>query len=93
MSEVSIQKAMQAFLKKSKLKNGIQSVQIEEIWNDLMGVTVSKYTDKIKIIGQTLFITTKIAPLKNELLYQRETIIEKVNAALGEKIIKQVVIN
>ena len=69
MGEVSLQEAMQEFLKKSRLKNGIQAIQIEDVWEQLMGVTIAKYTDSIKIIGHTLFITSSVAPLKNELLY------------------------
>ncbi len=92
MAELSLQDAIQAFLKKSKLKNGIQAVQIEEIWEQLMGKTIAKYTDSIKIIGNTLFITSAVAPLKNELMYQKEQIIQRVNEALQEKVIKEVVI-
>ncbi len=90
--ELSIGDAMQQFLKKSKLRTGIQAVQIEEVWEKIMGKTVAKYTDKIQIIGSTLFVTTTVAPLKNELLYQKEKIIERVNEALAEKVIKEVVI-
>jgi hypothetical protein len=39
-----------------------------------------------------LFISSTVAPLKNELLYQKEKIIERVNEALGEKVITEVVI-
>ena len=92
MGEMSLQEAMQQFLKNSKLKQGIQAMQIEEVWEKIMGKTVSKYTDKIQIIGSSLFITTTVAPLKNELLYQKEKIIERVNEALGEKVIDDVVI-
>ncbi len=92
MGEVSLQEAMQEFLKKSRLKNGIQAIQIEDVWEQLMGVTIAKYTDSIKIIGHTLFITSSVAPLKNELLYQKDTIIQRVNEALGEDLIKEVVI-
>ena len=67
-------------------------MQIEEVWEQLMGKTIAKYTDKIQIINNTLFITTHVAPLKNELIYQREMIIKRVNEALGERIIKEVVI-
>ncbi|RYF89083.1 MAG: DUF721 domain-containing protein, partial [Chitinophagaceae bacterium] len=70
----------------------MQAMQIEEVWEQIMGKTVAKYTDKIQIIGTTLFITTNVAPLKNELLYQRDIILQRVNEALGEKIIKEVVI-
>lgn len=92
MAELSFQEAMQQFLKHSRLKTGIQAMQIEEVWEHIMGKTVAKYTDKIQIIGSTLFVTSTVAPLKNELLYQKEKIIERVNEALGEKVIKDVVV-
>lgn len=87
-----MQEAMQQFLKKSKLKQGLMAAQIEEIWETLMGKTISKYTDKIEIFGKTLFIYTSVAPLKNELMYQKENICKRVNEALGENIISEVVI-
>jgi hypothetical protein len=92
MAEISIQEAMQQFLKHSRLKYGIQAVQIEEVWAEIMGQTIAKYTDKIRLTGSTLFVTTSVAPLKNELLYQKDVIIKRVNEALGEKVIKEVVI-
>lgn len=92
MSEFSMQDAIQEFLKKSRLKGDIQALQIEDVWEKIMGKTIAKYTDKIHIVNHTLFISSTVAPLKNELLYQKEKIIELVNEALGEKVIKEVVI-
>jgi hypothetical protein len=92
MAELSMAEAMQLFLKKSKLKTGIQAVQIEEVWERIMGKTVAKYTDKIQIFGSKLYVTTAIAPLKNELTYQKEKIIEMVNKELGEVVISEVII-
>jgi hypothetical protein len=92
MAEISLQEAIKQFLQKSKLKTGIQALRIEDIWEEIMGKTIAKYTDKIQIINSTLFITTTVAPLKNELLYQKEKIMERVNEALGEMTIKEVVI-
>jgi hypothetical protein len=92
MSEFSMQDAIKQFLKQSRIKHGIQALQIEDAWEQIMGKTIAKYTDKIQIINQTLFINTSVAPLKNELLFQKDKIIERVNEALGEKVIKEVVI-
>jgi hypothetical protein len=92
MSELSLAEAMKEFLKKSRLKTGIQALQIEDAWEKIMGKTIAKYTDKIEIIGSTLFISSTVAPLKNELLYQKTKIIERVNEALGERVITEVVI-
>ncbi|MDP4285742.1 MAG: DUF721 domain-containing protein [Bacteroidota bacterium] len=90
--EVSMGEALKEFLKKSRLKSGIQALQIEEAWETIMGKTIANYTDKIEIIKSTLFISTSVAPLKNELLYQKAKIIERVNEALGEKVITEVVV-
>ncbi len=92
MAEISLGEALQLFLSKSKLKTGIQAVQIKEVWEELMGKTIAKYTDNIQIIGSTLFITTQVAPLRNELMFQKENIITRVNEKLGSTVIKEVVI-
>ena len=57
-----------------------------------MGKTIAKYTDKIQLINNTLFVTTSVAPLKNELLFQKEKIIERINEAMKEKVVKEVVV-
>ena len=93
MGQVSIGDAIQQFLKGSRLKGDIQALQIEELWEKLMGKTIARYTSKIYIINQTLFITTTVAPLKQELSYQREKIKLRVNEALGANTIQEVVIN
>jgi hypothetical protein len=92
MSEYSLGDAMKAFLDKSRLKSGIKALQIEQVWAEVMGKTIAKYTDKLEIVKQTLFIHTSVGPLKNELYYQKDKIIERVNEAMGEKVITTVVI-
>ena len=87
-----MQDALKQFLNQSKLKGDIQALQIEEVWDKLMGKTISKYTDSIKIIHHTLIITTHVAPLKQELLFQKENIIQRVNEALGEGVVREVLI-
>ena len=92
MGEFSMQDAIKQFLKQSRIKGGIQALQIEEVWEQIMGKTIARYTDNIQIINQTLFISSSVAQLKNELLYQKDKIIERVNEALGDKVINELVI-
>jgi predicted nucleic acid-binding Zn ribbon protein len=92
MGEFSMQDAIKQFLKQSRIKGGIQALQIEEVWEQIMGKTIARYTDNIQIINQTLFISSSVAQLKNELLYQKDKMIERVNEALGDKVINEVVI-
>ena len=90
--QVTIGEALKDFLNKSRLKTGVQSVQLEEEWEKIMGKTISNYTDKIHIYNNTLFISTSVAPLRTELVYQKEKIIQRVNEAFGEKVINEVVV-
>ena len=92
MSEYSLVDAMKQFLNQSRLKGDILALQIDEVWEKIMGKTIARYTDKIEIHGHTLYILTTVAPLKQELLYKKERIIELVNEAMGEKLIREVVI-
>ena len=92
MAEFKLGDALKQFVQNSKLKNGIRAAQIEEVWLELMGNTISKYTDKIYIFDQKLFIETSVGPLKNELGFQKHQIIERVNEKMGEKIITDVII-
>lgn len=92
MGEFSLGDAIQQFLNKSRLKGDIQALQIEDVWEQVMGKTVSRYTDKLQLFGGKLIITTQVAPLKQELAYQKEKIIQRVNEALGQKVVTEVVI-
>ena len=92
MAQMQIGEALRDFLNKSKLKNGLRAVQIESIWEEIMGKTIARYTDKIQIINTTLFIYTSMGALKQELIYQKPKIIERINEALHEKIITDVVV-
>ena len=54
MGTFKLGEALKEFIQGSKLKNGLRSAQIEEVWLEMMGVTIAKYTDKIYIFDQKL---------------------------------------
>ena len=92
MGQYKIGDAIKQYLSQSRIKGDIQALQIEELWEKIMGQTIARYTESLKIINRTLFITTTVAPLKQELIYQKEKIKLRVNEALGTNDIQEVVI-
>ena len=84
--------AIKRFLDESRIKGNIQAMQIEELWEQIMGKTIARYTDKLQIINDTLIITTQVAPLKQELIFQKEKIIQRVNEAMGQKLVSKIVV-
>jgi hypothetical protein len=92
MGTYHIGDALKDVVSKSRLKNGLRAAQIGEIWEEVMGKTIAKYTEKLEIINQTLFVTTHVAALKNELHFQKDLIIQRINEKFGEKVISNIVI-
>ena len=92
MGEYSMAEAIQQFLNQSRIKGSIQALQVEDVWEQIMGKTIANYTDSIRIIDKTLFITTAVAPLKHELIFQKEKIKFRVNEALGQKVVEEIVV-
>jgi hypothetical protein len=92
MSEYSLGDALQKFLDESRLKGSVQALRIAEAWEQIMGKTIAKHTDKLQIFGDKLIISTSVAPLKQELNYQKDKIILRVNEALGKQVIKEVIV-
>lgn len=92
MGQYSLNDAIKLYLNKSRIKGSIQALQIEDVWEAVMGKTVARYTASLKVINKTLYVTTHVAPLKQELVYQKEKIKQRVNETLGERAIEEVVI-
>lgn len=92
MGEYSMQKAIQTFLEKSRFKSDIQVLQIESVWEEIMGKTVARYTEKIELVQGSLFITTTVAPLKQELSFQKDQIAKRINERLNEYVVRTVII-
>lgn len=89
---IPIADALKQFLRTSRLGSGLRSVQISEIWANVMGQSIARSTDRIELVNRTLFISTAVAPLKSELHFSRELIKKRLNEALGEAIIDEVVV-
>lgn len=90
---ITLGDALKKFLDKSKIKNSIQSIQIEEHWLKVMGATIANMTDRIEIKNGSLFIYSSVASLKNELVFQKDLILQRINESVGEEIVREVVIH
>lgn len=89
---IPIGQVLQQFLRKSRMRNDIRSIQVGDVWEKVVGKTIAAYTDRVQLVNQTLFISTTVASLRSELLYQRQLIVDRVNEEMGENIVTDVVI-
>jgi len=80
------------YLKDNKIGRKLKEANLVQDWEKIMGSLINKHTQKITIAHQVLYIHVDVAPLKQELNYQRSRIKQLVNEYLGEEYIKEVVI-
>ena len=87
-----MREALDRMLVESHWKDRYLAVKLKEDWEALMGKTVARYTTDVQIRDHVLYIRTDVAALKNELRYNRELLIEKLNQHLGEPFIRDIAI-
>ncbi len=92
MAQYSMSEAINKMLQDSHWKYRYQVTKLKQDWELLMGKTVAKHTEDLKIKDGVLYIHTTIAPLKNELAYNKNLLIAKINQHFGETFIKDIVV-
>lgn len=74
-----------------KLNRGYASVRIQNAWTIEMGDMINSYTKKIYFSGGVLTVYLTSAPLRNELSMSKQKVIDLINAACQERLIKEVI--
>lgn len=91
-NEIHLGDAIQNAMKEMRLDEKIHENIVQNHWHDIMGKTIAKYTIEVRLFRQILTIKCSVAPLKQELLYNKSQIIEKVNTYLKTKAVKDLII-
>lgn len=81
---------MQNVLKKNRLEQGIQQLDVENAWRKVMGEGVWTYTTKVGLQKNNLTISLRSSTIREELDYRKEEIIIMLNSYLKEEIIKKI---
>ena len=85
---LSITDALVEYLRESGLEQSVLDVQIEEIWPQVMGETISKLTRSIEVKDGMLIVHVNSAALKAQLFENRFELVRKLNEAVGAPAIK-----
>ena len=91
-NENSLKEVINQLLEQYKLRDRLNEVRIKQAWESIMGPAVGKRTSDIRIKNDTLIISVTSAPLREELQFQKEKIIELMNQELGAVYLKGAVI-
>lgn len=88
----SIKNILNNLFQDSNLEPKFLESKIPAIWNEVVGKYISERTSKIYSKNGLLFVHITSAPLKNEMMMNREKIITLLNDELGKKVVKELII-
>lgn len=84
---------LQVFKDKKGLNEGLNQIEVKRAWREQMGPAIEKYTVKIFLKKNTLFVRLDSAVLREELSYGKSQIIKNLNESLGQELIKKLVLS
>ncbi|MGY8924860.1 MAG: DUF721 domain-containing protein [Flavobacteriales bacterium] len=83
---------LKSFVKENKLEKGLDKVNVEAAWRDLMGNGVNNYTNSVKLHQDTLYVELSSSVLREELSYGKDKILTMLNEALGKNLITKLIL-
>ena len=89
---ISISDALKEFVETNNLQKGLDKVNVQEAWSNLMGNGVNNYTTQVLLQGTTLYVQLSSSVLREELSYGKEKIITMLNDNLGKEVVKKLVL-
>ncbi len=83
---------MKSFVKENRLEKGLDKVNVEAAWADMMGNGVNNYTNSVKLHKDTLYVELSSSVLREELSYGKDKIISMLNESLGKNLITKLIL-
>ena len=91
-NNLKIDSLIKFFIKENNLGNGLETVEVKDLWYKLMKNGVANYTTDINLKNGTLYIKLKSSVLREELSYGKEKIMKLLNEKLKKDLIKKIVL-
>lgn len=91
-NEQNIKAVLKDLVETYRLKSKLTQTKVEMLWEQLLGKTVTQHTTELKIRNQKLYVLVDSAPLRQELSYSREKILNDLNTKLEEDFLKEIII-
>jgi predicted nucleic acid-binding Zn ribbon protein len=88
----SLGEAIREYLRQSKLERPLKERQLVRSWESLLGRSVAKATTRIYIKDGTLYVHLNSSVVKNELFMLKDEILQRLNDASGEELVREIIL-
>ena len=82
--------AIKIFLRKSGLEKGVKQNTALLLWDEVVGENIAENTNPEKVEHGILLVTVENSSWRQELVFKKKEIIDKLNNKIGKKTIKDI---
>lgn len=87
-----IKDILKQLIQQNKWGDKVNEKRLLQCWEELLGKMIAKYTKTISLRNKKLYIEVESAPLKSELIYSRQKMMELINTRFGEGIVEEIIV-
>ncbi|MBX7141232.1 MAG: DUF721 domain-containing protein [Chitinophagales bacterium] len=91
-NDQSMKSALDEWLREARLSEKLNERRLISKWEKLFGKTIAKYSRKITVRNRTLYLTVESAPLRQEMLFNKQVMIDRINSEIAEGMIQEIVL-
>ena len=88
----SLKEVIERLLKAYRWDAKLDEAKLVNLWEDIVGKIIAKHTTHIKVHDRILYVSLDSSVIRNELMMSRTGIIDKINVAMGGKVIDELVL-
>lgn len=86
-----VKSVLTSVLQELGLGRRIKQLNVLDLWAEIVGEQIAKVATAERIDGGRLIVRVSKAPWRNELRFLKREIIVKLNRAIGEDIVKEII--
>ena len=87
----SIAEVIEGFMKAEQLDTQLNEQRASALWPQIVGQGINRYTISRDVRDGVLIVRLSSAPLRNELMMNRSALIKRINEALGQEVIREII--
>lgn len=92
-NEHSLKSALAEWSRALHLDEKLNEKKLRARWEELFGKAIASYTRQIRVRNHKLYLTIDSAPLRHELQYGKQQLMDRINAEIAEGMILDVVMS
>lgn len=91
-NEQKMKEVFDALLKQYGLDNRMAEKRLINSWNGLCGPMIARHTKNLYVRDKVLYVQVDNSVLREELIFSRQKLKEKLNAEAGSEVITDIIV-